>query len=529
VTETSTSIDRWIGLGHGLLVAAAACGAAWYFTLAEWHSTFWGFPLDDAWIHLQFAKNIGHGLGFSYNPGIPVAGSTAPLWTLVLAVPAALGLDPIVSTKIVGLALTIVTALLCGEIVRWLLGSRGAGLYTAVLVALSPRMAWGSLSGMEVGLYAALSTGTLLAYLRALESGRPWWGLLAGLAGTARPETFVVFPILALDWTIRTLRGRLPGPRLWTFVAPLGLFAIPAAAFVGLNYATSGHPLPLTFYAKTYGMGTVPSLMEGRWHDALRDARWFPIEYVYQLLAWCEKEFPDIGLGALVGACALLGLVGPTATRRQGAYLVLTVFVASPVLKGLVAPEPPLTVHDGRYLFHLLALFAVVSVIGVFELKRLIRPGWIITLFLATALCRQGLGLYDNATDYALKVRNINLLQVATARWLQKTTTPEARIATNDIGAIAYFSGRFIIDTEGLITPEAIRPKRMRRFVPFLESQRPDLLIIFPEWYPEIVARTDLFHEVYRIHAEQVAAGAPDLVMFRTPWTRASVVPRLVQ
>jgi len=315
VTETSTSVDRWIGLGHGLLVAAAACGAAWYFTLAEWHSTFWGFPLDDAWIHLQFAKNIGHGLGFSYNPGIPVAGSTAPLWTLVLAVPAALGLDPIVSTKIIGLALTIVTALLCGEIVRWLLGSRGAGLYTAVLVALSPRMAWGSLSGMEVGLYAALSTGTLLAYLRALESGRPWWGLLAGLAGTARPETFIVFPILALDWTIRTLRGRLPGPRLWTFVAPLGLFAIPAAAFVGLNYATSGHPLPLTFYAKTYGMGTVPSLMEGRWHDALRDARWFPIEYVYQLLAWCEKEFPDIGLGALVGACALLGLVGPTATR----------------------------------------------------------------------------------------------------------------------------------------------------------------------------------------------------------------------
>ena len=69
----------------------------------------------------------------------------------------------------------------------------------------------------------------------------------------------------------------------------------------------------------------------------------------------------------------------------------------------------------------------------------------------------------------------------------------------------------------------------MRRFVPFLESQRPDLLIIFPEWYPEIVARKDLFHEVYRIHAEQEAAGAPDLVMFRMPWTRASVVPGLVQ
>ena len=62
-------------------------------------------------------------------------------------------------------------------------------------------------------------------------------------------------------------------------------------------------------------------------------------------------------------------------------------------------------------------------------------------------------------------------------------TTPDARIATNDIGAIAYFSHRFVIDTEGLVTPEAIHPKRMRYFVPFLESERPDLLEPEPETF----------------------------------------------
>jgi arabinofuranosyltransferase len=511
------------------IITAAAFGAAWYFTTVEWRTTFWGFPLDDAWIHLQFARNLGHGLGFSYNPGILVAGSTAPLWTLVLAIPAALRLNPIVSTKIIGVLLTIVAALVTGEVVRWLSGSRAAGLYTALVLALSPRMTWGSLSGMEVGLYAALSVGTLLAYLRALESGRPWWGLLAGLAGTARPETFVLFPILAVDWTIRSMRGRLPPPRFLTFIEPIGLFLVPVAAFVALNYASSGHPLPLTFYAKTYGMGTLPSLMEGRWHDALRDARWYPFEFLFQLLAWCEKEFPDLGLGALIGACALLGLTGGTADRRQGAYLVLVVLIASPMLKGLGAPEPPLMVHDGRYLFHLLAFFVIIAVVGMLELKRFVRPGWVIALFMALAVARLGFALFDGAADYAAKVKNINDLQIATARWIDKVTTPDARIATNDIGAIAYFSGRFIIDTEGLVTPEAIHPKRMRKFVPFLESERPDLLVIFPEWYPEIVARTDLFHEVYRIHAEQEAAGAPSLVMYRTPWTRASAAPGLVQ
>ena len=43
-----------------------------------------GFPLDDSWIHLHFARNLAEGAGFAYNPGVPVAGSTAPLWTLLL-------------------------------------------------------------------------------------------------------------------------------------------------------------------------------------------------------------------------------------------------------------------------------------------------------------------------------------------------------------------------------------------------------------------------------------------------------------
>ena len=32
-----------------------------------------GFPLDDSWIHLHFARNLAEGAGFSFNPGTPVA------------------------------------------------------------------------------------------------------------------------------------------------------------------------------------------------------------------------------------------------------------------------------------------------------------------------------------------------------------------------------------------------------------------------------------------------------------------------
>ncbi len=252
-------------------------------------------------------------------------------------------------------------------------------------------MTWGSLSGMEVGLYTALSVGTLLAYLRALESGRPWWGLLAGLAGTARPETFIVLsdPGARLDDSIaaRTTAG---AALLDLHRSRSALFAIPAAAFVGLNYATSGHPLPLTFYAKTYGMGTVPSLMEGRWHDALTRRALVPVSSSSTSCSRCaRRNFRTSALGALVGAFALLGLIGSTtATRRLARTCCWRCSSPRPLLKGLVAPEPPLMVHEGRYLFHLLAIFVVVAVVGVFELQRLVRPAWVITLFMVIVVGR---------------------------------------------------------------------------------------------------------------------------------------------
>jgi arabinofuranosyltransferase len=510
------------------LIALAASAAAALFARAADRVTGPGFPLDDPYIHLQFARNLVAGLGFSFNPGIAVAGSTAPLWTLVLAIPAALDLDPIAAPKVLGLVLTIVTALLAGRLTERLTASRRAGFFAALALALSPRLTWGSLSGMEVSLYAALATGTLLAYLRALESGSPWWGLLAGLAGTARPEVFVFFPVLALDWLGRAWSGRLPGQGVMRVLAPLAAFLVPTGAFVWFNLAVSGHPLPLTFYAKTYGMGTLPSLMEARWHAAWVDAWRYPPEFLYQLLGWFEDEFPDLALTSLVGAAALVGLTG-NKDRARGGYLLVALLVVAPLVKALAAPEPPLLVHEGRYVFHLLVIFVAVAVVGAVELQRWVRPAWLPTVFLVVALVRVSGALVHAAPDYAAKVKNINDLEVASARVILDGTSTEARIATNDIGAIGFYTHRFIVDTEGLVTPEAIQPKRMRRFVPFLERERPDVLVIFPEWYPEIAARHDLFQEIYRIHARQVSAGAPHLVFYRTPWTREAAIAGLLR
>ena len=44
-----------------------------------------GFPLDDAWMHLVYARALAAGEGLAFNPGQPEAGVTAPLWTVLAA------------------------------------------------------------------------------------------------------------------------------------------------------------------------------------------------------------------------------------------------------------------------------------------------------------------------------------------------------------------------------------------------------------------------------------------------------------
>ena len=101
-----------VRLRDDLIVVAAVCLPLVVFALTERRlAGFPGFPLDDSWIHLHFARNIAEGAGFSYNPGVPVAGSTAPLWTLLLALGVALFGASVALVKSIG----VVTAMARSE------------------------------------------------------------------------------------------------------------------------------------------------------------------------------------------------------------------------------------------------------------------------------------------------------------------------------------------------------------------------------------------------------------------------------
>ncbi|HET6335725.1 MAG TPA: hypothetical protein VFG30_21015, partial [Polyangiales bacterium] len=59
------------------------------------------FCLDDAWIHLAYAKSLRLGDGLSYNPGDHETGFSSPLWVLLVAV-MPWGASPVLSVKLIG-------------------------------------------------------------------------------------------------------------------------------------------------------------------------------------------------------------------------------------------------------------------------------------------------------------------------------------------------------------------------------------------------------------------------------------------
>ena len=55
----------------------------------------------------------------------------------------------------------------------------------------------------------------------------------------------------------------------------------------------------------------------------------------------------------------------------------------------------------------------------------------------------------------------------------------------------------------------------------FLETGRPDYLVAFPAWYPDLTGAGGLFEEIHRQKIpDNITAGGSELVLYRTPWTR---------
>jgi hypothetical protein len=501
-----------------LLVLPLAVAASYEFL--SWQAAGGpGFPLDDAWIHAQFARNLAVGRGFTYTGGQWVAGSTAPAWTLLLAAGYAIVPSVIVAGKFIGCGLQA----LAGYFAARLLWTLGAPSYVAAAsgaaTAAAPVLVWGAVSGMEVPLAAALVLGGIVWHLEGLASASVRRStvaiLLLALACLARPENLVVLVVVALHFIVRARQPRLLA-RLGLIVLVVGVTLAPA---VWLSVRTIGRPLPTTFYAKS-GPGVMKAL-ELRSSVMLRRnlTEHGPLA-LRQFVATLWDQF------SIAAVLVPVGLLMCGWRRRWDAALLLVgLLLLVPFSMGLLAPQR-LKPDNVRYVPQLVALAAAVMFVATMPLLRFGRryPQVASGALLAWMLYRSALG----APDYALAVKNIQQLHVALGRWMQLHLPQGSVVAANDVGAIAFFSGHRILDMEGLVSPEALSYRdQAGRGIAFVEATRPDFIAIFPHWYPEIPRDPGRFTEIHRVAITDNLVSAGDtLIVYRTPWTRHPALQR---
>ena len=456
------------------------------------------FPLDDSWIHLQFARNLAEGQGFAYNPGGPVAGSTAPLWTLLLAgVFALFGSEP-AWAKVIGVGATLGAVLLARSLARQWTENRALALVAGVAAAVAGPLCWGALSGMEVSLAMLLVTAALVSWTGGRDAAT---AVLLGLAVLARPESVLLIP---LCWIARPITWRRTVIMFGAAAACVGPWAL-------FNLAAAGTPLPATAAAKIEGglVGFLSGIRESLATTLVGRPWRFEVEWVQWL--W--------GINVFLPLLILLGLA--MIWRRVGrrAALPATILLLHPLGMALLAPYRGPSFQEGRYSIHLLPLAITIAVVG---LERLVRGRFgvvLVALFLAASV----VAVPRAASRYAWAVQNIDAMQVRLGYWVLVHTPPEARLALNDVGAITYLSRRQVLDLMGLVTPAIIPYRREGEagVLRYLERRCPDYLIIFPAWFPGLSAMSDRFTPIYRVRlAHNTVAGADEMVVYETIWNR---------
>lgn len=415
-----------------------------------------GFPLDDGWIHQTYARNFARNGRFEYIPGVVSAGSTSPLWTILLAVGYLLRLPYLLWTYLLGGLSLLWLALTSVRLWQLLWPEWGnKDWLPGVVVALSWPLVWAAASGMETLLFAALGLQLIVMYTQLALEAAPstskiaLLGVLSGVLILVRPDGLVLLLLLAIGLCL------LPGSWQIRFkrVVVYGITAvIPLLPYFAFNYYTSGSVWPNTFYAKQTEYQAL--LAEPIWSRVLR--------LLYFSVGGAEQGWQGISGVRLLLLPGLIvaGLIAVKQDwfRRRLLYTLPLLWAGGHVV--LYAWRLPVTYQHGRYLFAAIPLWIVYGLAGWLGLfawmgnGRLGRMGKQVAVltFALLLLFFTVLGAQTYATDVAF----IEGEMVATAHWLAENTPPDALIASHDIGAIGYFAERPLLDLAGLISPEVI-------------------------------------------------------------------------
>jgi hypothetical protein len=445
-----------------------------------------GFPLDDAWIHQTYARNLAESGQLAFVPGQASAGSTSPLWTLLIAAGYKLNVEYRLWTYALGALSLALCAWTAARLSLRLWPDRPhLALAAGLLCLFEWHLVWAAASGMETVLFAGLGLALIERAARPISGwrGGAVFGALGGLMIVTRPEGLLLVAMAGLVAVTRPAHPDRSGApdtaesvfhlRLAFVVASAAGFVIPVLPAVWLNVLASGTLFPNTFYAKQQEY----------------------VVYFSSFAVWLPRAIEVIG-APFIGAQILLvpGLLRRVFSslfnlRDRSAWpcaLPAAWFAAH--LAAYVA-RLPVAYQHGRYLIPMIPIVVLVGLHGSARLLERIRWRRVMhRASLASLVAATAAFWLLGAGAYRIDVDVIENELVASARWIDANTASDALVAAHDIGAMGYFAQRPLLDLAGLISPEVIPIIRDEpALMEMLRARRPDFLAVPPDFYSTLL------------------------------------------
>ncbi len=513
--------------GRSLLIWAAICAAAgliWLIYVSASSASAAGnliLPLDDAYIHFQYAHQIAQGEIYVYNPGLPpTSGATSFLYPYLLAVGDLIGFRALSlaywATGIGALALAISGGLI------WQIGRRFSGegfaFGFALTFMINGATAWHFMSGMETGLAALFVLLTLYGVFAKRDAV-----ILMGasLSALIRPEGAILAALVVAYLIVNAYRAKQP-IRWWWFV-PL------AAAIVQplVNALVTGSAVATGNAAKSL-FGVVPFDFG---YTITRIWQNFTRAFAEAFAIMPDQPFYLGTLAALLALGGLLYLLGNK--KWRGVALVLGLW-----LIGSMAAISTLDTafwHFKRYQMPLIAGLFALAVIGGAVLT---RRTWLKPIALMGAAWLALMSAQWFLQSYAVNVSSVYRQPYQMAEWLSENAPDDAVIAVHDVGMMRYIGGHTTLDIVGLTTPGAADYWRNGpgSVGEYILRERPDMIASYGEGHGlglGYLAETDLYSTRrigYRVEldpARNVALAAADQGIYQPQYDAASHQPDL--
>lgn len=459
----------------------------------------WSAPLDDVFIHFDFARQAARAHPFEWSPGAGYSsGGTSLLYPFVLVPGFWFGLG--------GLNLMVWAAVVaCVCVFGSLLGLRRLwrGLPRATSYLLPPiflcvgALDWSLWSGMEVALFLGLWSLAIVAWDDwCISADRAEPGLLAvgsfGLTGllvcATRPEGIGAVFVLAATalWKHRSQ----PLRRLFL----LAVVALAPAALVLVGHGIANRVLT----GESTAAGALVKLEMHHPYLTRSDvvnAWWF--HFKYQVLRVTQYHFSDIAwVGWTAWIIAAYGLWAPSTRRVAGVlWLSMLTWVSIVALNGQVRWQ------NERYTMPAVAWLLTSVALGLTaafaRLERRKRASFVPAacgvLLFGLFLWRQAPRFREQLWFFGRASRNIYDQHVRAARKLRDEFRPQPRrVLVGDAGAIPYISDLPALDIIGLggfhglpfarATRQSVAAgiELIERLKP---SDRPDVLALYPSWW----------------------------------------------